>query len=450
MKQFSFFVFVLMLLASSTYASSLENSINYDLQTQELLTQIQGKRIGILTNPSCIDSSRELLFDVLFKNQNIYNYTLEYALAPEHGIRGDQDAGTLVYDYVDPQTNITVYSLYGIRKQPTVEMLQKVDTIIHCIVDVGTRFFTYIWTMSYAQEAVGDYNFNLTQKVQLKENFQLNNSQRQLSFYFREMQNHNSKKEINFIVVDRPNVLGGQSIQGCPLEIESGYIGRLFNQNFTIPTRYAMTTGELATLFNEEYLSHKISDFKVIKIPNYHRNSGFPNASLWIAPSPNMKTYQTAYVYPGTGVFEQTNLSEGRGTNNPFQTIGAPFVNGTLISQILTKDNTVNQQAQFTPVTFIPTTSKWINQTCQGIQITVIDKEKYDSVFVGTRIMQVLLQEYPQNMTLTQKGSCQEFGTINFYNQITNKNTTIQDILDSCSSNLREWKKIREKHLIYN
>ncbi|EAS02271.1 YbbC (macronuclear) [Tetrahymena thermophila SB210] len=450
MKQQSFFVVILMLLASQIQANLQYNSTNYDVQTQELLTQISGKRIGILTNPSCIDSSRELLFDVLFKNQNIYNFTLEYALAPEHGIRGDQDAGALVYDYVDPQTNITVYSLYGTRKQPTAEMLQKVDTIVHCIVDVGTRFFTYIWTMSYAQEAVGDYNFNLTQNTQLKNNFQLNNLQRKLSSNFKEIQNNDYKKEISFIVVDRPNVLGGEQIQGCPLEIESGYIGRLFNQNFTIPTRYAMTTGELATLFNEEYLPHKINDFKVIKILNYYRNSAFPNASLWINPSPNMKTYQTAYVYPGTGVFEQTNLSEGRGTNNPFQTIGAPFVNGTLISQILTYDNTVNQYAQFTPVTFIPTASKWVNETCSGIQITVIDKERYDSVFVGTRIMQVLLQQYPENMTLTKKGSCQEFGTINFYNQITNKSITVKDILDSCSNNLKEWEKIREKYLIYN
>lgn len=129
-----------------------------------------------------------------------------------------------------------------------------------------------------------------------------------------------------------------------------------------------MTTGELALLFNYQYLQNQVANLKIIEVPFYTRSQAFPNVNLWVPPSPNMKTFETAYVYPGTGIFEQTNVSEGRGTDEPFQIIGAPFVDGQKIASQL--QNEFNNTATFEPITFVPTTSKWVNQTCQGVRIS--------------------------------------------------------------------------------
>ena len=213
--------------------------------------------------------------------------------APEHGIRGDQQGGVEIEDYVDDLTGLMVYSLYGKNRAPTDEQLRGVDALLFDVQDVGARFYTFVWTMTYAMEAA-------------------------------------AKNGKTFVVFDRPNPIGADVVEGPPNTMDAGTIGRKWpNAPFGVPTRFGMTIGEVATLVNSEWMQPKV-DLRVITIPGYHRSDQWSTLGRpWVMPSPNMPTFDgSAMVYTGTCLFEDVKgVSEGRGTTRPFEIIGLPAAN---------------------------------------------------------------------------------------------------------------------------
>ncbi|MCY9141983.1 DUF1343 domain-containing protein, partial [Peribacillus frigoritolerans] len=285
---------------------------------------LSGKKVGLITNPTGIDSKLTSIVDLLHDDPDI---NLTALFGPEHGVRGDAQAGASVEYYIDEKTGLPVYSLYGKTKKPTPEMLKDVEVLVFDIQDVGTRYYTYIYTMAYAMEAA-------------KEN------------------------DIPFIVLDRPNPQGGESVDGPVLEPEfSSFVGL-----YPIPLKHGMTVGELATLFNKEF---KIgADLKVIKMKGWKRDMDYDDTGLpFVLPSPNMPTVSTTYVYPATGLIEGTNVSEGRGTTKPFELIGAPYINS---DELAGKLNALRLPGvKFRAASFTPTFSKHAGKLSHGVEIYI-------------------------------------------------------------------------------
>ena len=288
----------------------------------EYLSVFEGKKVGLITNPTGLNSNYESSIDVLFEKVNL---TALYA--PEHGIRGDSQAGGSIGNEVDVKTNLTVYSLYGSTQKPTKTMLSNIDVMCFDIQDVGARFYTYIYTMAYAMEACAE----------------------------------NGKE---FVVFDRPNPVSADVVQGNILdEAYSSFIGL-----YPIVQRHGMTVGEIARLFNTEFGIN--CDLTVIKMANYDRTSYYDDTNLpWVTPSPNMPTVKTAVVYTATCLFEGTNVSEGRGTTTPFELIGAPWLNSEQLARELNGLNI--EGVYFRPQWFTPTFSKYAGTLCGGVYVHI-------------------------------------------------------------------------------
>lgn len=310
----------------------------------EYIGIFKDKRIGLITNNTGYNSEFKSTIDILRKSTNL---TTLYS--PEHGIRGDIQAGKEVESYIDLKTGIKVYSLYGKNKRPSKEILKNVDVLTFDIQDVGARFYTYLYTMSYAMESCKEFN-----------------------------------KE--FVVFDRPNPINGNDVEGNILNKNySSFVGR-----YPIPQRYGLTIGETAKLFNEEFLIG--CKLKVIPMKNWRREMYYEATGLsFIMPSPNMPTVDTAVVYPGTCIFEGTNISEGRGTTRPFEIIGTPWLDGFKIANIMNELKL--DGVKFRPIFFTPTFSKYAGKLCEGVQIHVTDRKTYKPVKTALFLYKIIKQE---------------------------------------------------------
>jgi uncharacterized protein YbbC (DUF1343 family) len=240
---------------------------------------LSGKRIALLANPSAIDSSYRFILDRFLQEKKL---NLTALWGPEHGLRSELQDHEWAHEFQDAKTGLPVYSLYGRHLKPTVEMMQNIDVVIFDIQDVGSRYYTFIYTLAYVMEACLEH-----------------------------------KKEV--IVLDRPNPINGVDVEGPVLE--SGY--ESFVGRYPIPTRHGMTVGELAFYFHREFqLKCRL---EVIEMEGWDRNYFFEETGLpWVLPSPNMPTVDTAVVYPGMCLLEGTNVSEGRGTTRPFEILARP------------------------------------------------------------------------------------------------------------------------------
>lgn len=376
-----------------------------DEQVASLLKEVEGKRVGLLTNPTGVDNQLNQIADILFKDENS---TLTAFFAPEHGIRGDQQAGGGVTDYIDPITGLPVYSVYSVRLAPTDTQLLDIDVLVFDIQDVGVRFYTYVWTMTHAMESA-------------------------------------AKNGKEFIVFDRPNPIGGVKVEGAPNTLDYGLVGRLWpGKPFGVATRHGMTAGELASLVNTEWMDPKVV-LKVIKIPGYTRDMYFEDTNRpWVIPSPNMPTIDTATVYPGMCVFEGANLSEGRGTTKPFEMIGAPFINGVELASEL---NAIGLPGvRFRPAYFKPSFDNYVGEFCGGIQAHVMDRETFDPIRTGLTILKTVYHKYPTEVTITSYAS-KLMGVPDLENRI--KTESVDDIIQSWQANLTSFKQLREKYLLY-
>lgn len=321
-----------------------------ELLLAERADLVRGKRIGLITNPTGVDRELRSGIDLLAAHPEL---ELAALFGPEHGVRGDAQAGDQVRSSRDPATGVPVHSLYGEHRAPTMAMLEGIDVLVFDIQDVGTRFYTYPYTLAGAMRAAREAG-------------------------------------IPVVVPDRPNPIGGVLVEGPVLEpAYASFVGM-----FPIPLRHGMTVGELALLFNAEFDIG--AELHVVPVRGWRRGDAEPGGALpWVMPSPNMPTPETALVYPGTGLLEGTNLSEGRGTTRPFEIAGAPFVDaGVLAGRMNALDL---PGVQFRPVWFTPTFSKHSGELCGGVQLHVTDREAFRPVRTGLALLQVVQELYPED-----------------------------------------------------
>ncbi|MCX7624826.1 MAG: DUF1343 domain-containing protein [Candidatus Sumerlaeaceae bacterium] len=382
-----------------------EATSQLEKQFEQLIKLARGKRVGLITNPTGVDGRLRMIADRLREDPHT---TVVAFFAPEHGLRGSAQAGQKITDQLDPATSIPVFSLYGPRPAPSAEALEGIDMLIFDIQDVGARFYTYGWTMTHAMEAA-------------------------------------ARKGIPFVVFDRPNPIGGHRVEGAPNTFDCGLIGRLSpTQPFGVATRHGLTLGELAAYVNGEWLGNKV-ELHVIKLHGWRRSMYFDETGrMWVPPSPNMPTLETALVYPGMCLFEGTNLSEGRGTTRPFETIGAPFVQPLQLVAALERKKLSG--VLFRPTYFTPSFSKWQGQMCGGIQLHVTDRESFQPVHTGIVVLKTLLELYPGEVEVTPFAS-KLMGIPDFHKRILTE--SVESLEASWQENLQKYLKIREKYLLY-
>lgn len=288
-----------------------------------------GKRVGVIVNHTAQDSDGRPLVDLLMEAPGV---TLVAVFTPEHGLSGKVEHGAAVADSVYPGTEIPVYSLYGETKRPTAEQLRDIDVLVCDLPDIGTRFYTYATTMGYALEEAA-----------------------------------RAAKE--FIVLDRPNPLGGLAMEGIVLSTSV----RHFTAYFSVPTRHGLTLGELARWHNEK--AGLNARLLVVPLEGWRRSMLWPQTELtFLPPSPNIPSPRTALLYSGVGAFESTNVSVGRGTPQPFEVFGAPWMRNITIARILSRQRLPG--LRFIPVTFKPVSDRYKGQVCYGVQIVVTDPRR--------------------------------------------------------------------------
>ncbi|SHL44196.1 Uncharacterized conserved protein YbbC, DUF1343 family [Anaerocolumna jejuensis DSM 15929] len=307
--------------------------------TGEWMDFLKGKRVGLITNPTGVGSGLRSTIDILKEKT-----ALVRLFSPEHGVRGDIQAGDMVNYYVDEKTSLPVFSLYGKNKKPSEEMLKDIDVLAFDIQDVGSRLYTYLYTMSYCMQSCGEY-----------------------------------KK--TFLVFDRPNPVGGVKVEGNL--VKPGFTS--FVGLHPIPYRYGLTIGEAALLFNQEF--HISCDLKVIPMTGWERTMYYEDTGLpWIMPSPNMPAVDTAVAYNSTCILEGTNISEGRGTTKPFELAGAPWLEAETLAINMNKKGLSG--VLFRPVYFTPTFSKHVGILCRGVQLHVTDRESFCGVKTGLYLLE--------------------------------------------------------------
>lgn len=293
-----------------------------------------GKRIGLITNPTGVNRSLKPTIDILNEE-----YNLVCMMSPEHGVRGDLQAGDKVETYNDSKTGLPVYSLYGQSCHIKQEIMDTLDVIVFDIQDVGARFYTYMYTLSYAMEDA-------------------------------------AKAGKTVVVLDRPNPISCINPQGTVLDHKfASFVGR-----FEIATRYGMTMGEYALYINSEMDIN--CNLYVVPLSGYSKDFYYDDTDLfWISPSPNLPTIDSCVCYIGTCLFEGTNMSEGRGTTKPFETIGAPWLKADEVISSIEKYNLTGFKLRETY--FKPTFSKHQNELCRGIQIHITDRKSFEPFKLG-------------------------------------------------------------------
>ena len=323
--------------------SGLDHIAKYD----DLL---KGKRVGYMTNPTGIDHDLKSGIDILNAR-----YKLGGLYACEHGVRGDAQAGDKIDTYVDKDTGVTVYAVYGKTHRLTPEMLDAFDVFVFDIQDVGARFYTYLYSLSYAMEEC-------------------------------------AKAGKPLLVLDRVNPIGGLKREGTILNLScASFVG-----NYELPTRTGLTLGEYAR-YIKDYLHLDTLNLTVAPVTGWERGMHLPDTDLpWVAPSPNCATYSAALCYIGTCIFEGTNLSEGRGTTLPFEVIGAPWVDGAALEQRMRARALPG--VGFRRTSFVPTFSKHQGVQCNGVQMHVIDKDACDLFSAGLYILETVREMYPEKL----------------------------------------------------
>ncbi|HEY8535603.1 MAG TPA: exo-beta-N-acetylmuramidase NamZ domain-containing protein, partial [Vicinamibacterales bacterium] len=318
-----------------------------DVLRAENFARLRGRRVGLVTNHTGRASDGTPTIDLLFGRND---FTLVALFSPEHGIRGILDEA--VPSSVDEKTGLPIHSLYGETRRPTDAMLAGIDTIVIDLQDIGARFYTYATTLAYVMEEA-------------------------------------AKRKIKVFVLDRPNPIGGWQIEGPTLdESARGFTGYFA----AMPTRHGMTLGEIARLYNAEA---KIgADLEVVAMKNWERDDWFDDTGLeWINPSPNMRNLIQATLYPGIGSIEFGNISVGRGTDTPFEQIGAPWVDGRQLAAYLNSRRIPG--VRMYPVSFTPTSSRYAGERCEGVFFVVTDREALRPVRLGLEVAAALFKLFP-------------------------------------------------------
>ncbi len=401
--------------------------LGVDVFLDDRVGLFKGQRVGLITNQTGVSSSSESTAELFNNHPGI---DLVALFGPEHGMRGDAQAGEYVPFYIDKKLNLPVFSLYGQSKKkepdfllkidetmrtfdtedsekyPALEMLQDIDVLVFDIQDVGTRIYTFLATMAFSMLSA-------------------------------------AKKNISFVVLDRPNPINGVTMEGPILEYPkySSFVGL-----YPIPVRHGMTLGELAVLFNENYLEHKV-DLSVVPMRGWAREQWFDETNLtWINPSPNMPFLTTATVYPGQVFLEGTNISEGRGTAKPFELFGAPWIDG---DDLLKELNGLSIPGVFfKDVKFTPTFSKYRRELCSGCRIHVVNREKYSPLKTSLLIIKTVMDMYPDAFEFYSDYFDKIIGTAKVREFLECKKN-IDQIVENFKKNLVVFKAKRKPYLLY-
>ncbi len=310
---------------------------------------VAGKRIGIVCNPASVDARFAHTVDRLVEDRDL---RVTAIFGPQHGFRSDVQDNMIETPHVrDARRAVPIYSLYSETREPTAEMLREVDVLVVDLQDVGTRVYTYIYTMANCMRAAARHG-------------------------------------VHVIVCDRPNPVGGDEVEGSLLqEPYTSFVGQ-----FPIPLRHGLTIGELARLFNDQFGIGAAVD--VVQLEGWRRSMYFDETGLpWIIPSPNLPTLDSAIVYPGAVLFEGTTLSEGRGTTRPFELIGAPWIDGERLAQAMNGRGLPG--VYFRPVFFEPTFHKHAKQTCGGCQVHVVERGAFRPVRTAVELIAEFRREEP-------------------------------------------------------
>jgi len=376
------------------------------------LNSLDGARVGLIVNPASINSRFEHAADLFRQHQRI---NLTALFGPQHGIRGEtQDNMVEWQSFRDPRTGVPTHSLYGETRKPTPEMLENVDVLVFDLQDVGTRVYTFVYTMALAMEAA----------------------------------RKNGKR---FIVLDRPNPIGAVQLEGNLLESDfSSFVGM-----FPVPMRHGMTIGELALMFNKEFGTG--CDLEVVRMEGWKREMYFDQTGLpWVMPSPNIPTLDTTTVYPGSVIFEGTNVSEGRGTTRPFEIIGAPFIDPDVLTAWLNNDHL--RGVTFRPLHFQPTFHKFAGESCGGMQLHVVDRVLFRPVITAVAIISAIRRLYQNEFAWKQPPYEYVFdklpfdvinGSARLREQI-ESDIPVAEIEASWRDGLIDFAKRREEYLLYD
>jgi uncharacterized protein YbbC (DUF1343 family) len=318
---------------------------------------LRGKRVALITNNSGIDRAKRSDIDLVAQSKDLKLVAL---LAAEHGIRGDADAGKKIEDETDPKTGVPVYSLYKAEDgTPTSAMLKDSDFILYDLQEVGGRTWTYVSTMALAMQAA-------------------------------------SRKGIPFVVLDRPNPIGGEIVEGALLDPKfKSFVGM-----YPIPARHGMTVGELAQLFNQKYGIG--ANLTVIRAANWKRAQWFEDTGLpWVNPSPNLRSPDALKDYPGTVYFEGTTLTEGRGTDRPFEQIGAPWLKAAEVVGVMNEKRLPGIRFEAITMAVLPTAAKWKGQTIPGIRYVITDRQAYRPVRTSLILIDEIRRQHPADFKWT-------------------------------------------------
>ena len=367
-----------------------------DVLRAENFARLKGKKVALLTHLAALAQDGTSTFDAFRAAPGLQLVSI---LSPEHGLTAAVD--TDVSTARDNATGLTIHSLYGETQRPTAAMLEGIDTIVIDLVDVGARFYTYPTTVAYVMEEA-------------------------------------AKKKVAVVVLDRPNPITG-AIEGPTLDAGLAH----FAGYFSMPARHGLTLGELAALFNGE---NKIgADLSVVQASGWERDRWFDETALpWSNPSPNMRNLHQATLYPGIGAIEWSNVSVGRGTDTPFEQVGAPWIDGGKLSETLNARRIPG--IRFYPVRFTPTSSVYANEACAGVFMVVTDRDALRPVRVGVEIAAALQKLYPGKFDF--KNTVRLLGSQATIDRI-RKGDDPADIAASWGKTEAEWRLLSNKYLLY-
>ena len=373
-----------------------------DVLAEQGWARLTGRRFGVISNPTGVLRDQTHLVDALVAA----GLPAAAVFGPEHGFRGTAQAGGSEGDYRDPRTGIPVYDAYGVTPDALAGMYRAagVDTVVFDIADVGARFYTYVWTMLTGMRAA-------------------------------------AAAGVAFLVLDRPNPVGGQASGPVLDPAYASGVGRE-----PIAQQHGMTVGELAGLFNGEYLDHAVR-LDVVRVRGWRRGALFADTGLsWVPPSPNMPTPDTALVYPGTCLFEGTLLSEGRGTTRPFETVGAPGIDWRWAERL----NALGLPGvRFRETYFTPTFSKFTGSVCGGVQVHLTDPPRVDAIRTAVAMIVTARALYPQVFGWRPDNWIDKLTGSDRLRRMVDAGATTDDVVGAWQAELTAFRGLRAPYLLY-
>ncbi|HKO05946.1 MAG TPA: exo-beta-N-acetylmuramidase NamZ domain-containing protein [Candidatus Acidoferrales bacterium] len=368
-----------------------------DVLEQEQFAPLAGKRIGLITNHTGVARDGRTSVDLLAHAPNL---RLAALFSPEHGFGGTADEP--VGSAQDAATGLPIFSLYGDTRRPTDDMLRGLDALVFDIQDAGVRYYTYMTTMAYCMEEA-------------------------------------AKHHLAFYVLDRPNPIGGLAVEGPVLDLDRlNFVGY-----FRMPIRHGMTAGELAQMFNAE--NHIGAELHVIAMQDWRRSDFYESTGLtWIPPSPNLRSLEAAIVYPGVELLQAAGVSVGRGTDRPFELVGAPWVHGTELAEYLNGRHI--PAVHFVPTRFTPQSGLYKNQACEGVLLVVYDRGSVFPILLGFEMAEALLKFYPKNFDV--KGMIALVGSAATMERIQKADSPASIVL-GWDDEIAAFRALREKYLLY-